>query len=171
MEDLENTDVDISQYQTQLTLTLDPKEVYPFVSMFIGGYPDVFCNEYIGYWAFGAEFFEEDNSWLCIQDPEEIPLDMNEFEIAIDAAIQKYKELKESNWDGCEKKIWEMEIEENNKTKKITCFVIDPSLACRAATEAYRKWGKESVDNWDANKIDFGMQMALYGQMKWTNIT
>ena len=138
-----------------------------FLSMLISGYADIFDHGYIGYWSRGVKFYENKNTWLCYEMPIEESFSIEEMD---NAAIKAYDCLKRTDHlplfgdDPHEK--FNLDLSDLG-VGKLICFVIDKKLACKAIVEAFKKWGQQSIDNWDANTVDYGIQMALYNEIMW----
>jgi len=158
------TDLSLNENLFQLSVKPTEDSIFP---MLISGYPDIFGNGYIGYWARGLKFFKEENFWLCYEMGDDHPVS-EKLDKAVLEEFEQVRTYKHGN------KLWfsPNEIVQTFNTtfenRSILCFVIGPALAGKAFVEAYKKWGQESIDNWDAFTVDYGLQMALYGKIKWS---
>lgn len=141
---------------------IEPPSEDSFFSMLVSGYSDIFGAGYIGYWARGVKFYEDENAWVCYEMPEET-FDVEKADLLVTKFYDHTR--KENNFPilgGNVKKLSFPGFEEG-----LSCFEIDKDLACKAFVEAFKKWGQNSIDNWDSNTVDYGVQMALYGKIMW----
>lgn len=137
-----------------------------FFSMLVSGYQDIFGGGYIGYWARGVKFYENENTWLCYEMPEDF-FKVDEADKAVTEAYENLLKTDNKPLFGDDPhKRFTLNLQ-NIGVEKMACFVIDKDLACKAFVEAFKRWGQDSIDNWDASTVDYGVQMALYGKIMW----
>ena len=133
-----------------------------FFDHIVSGYPDIFFEHYIGYWAYGLKFFKEDSSWLCIEEPFERSKAF--LETVSKVAVEQYKSFRKDNWKDCPKKSWKVKILFEREKHEYNLFIMDPQFACTAVAAAFKQYGQESIDNWDAHTLNFGVNAAYYGK-------
>lgn len=150
--------LDLGPYIGLLTTQLKPTEDSMF-EMFVSGYNDIFGHNYIGYWAQGVLWDEENMQWLCYERPDHFVLP-EDFD---DLVIATYDQHIKDGWNGS--KTFEQSVEIDGKKENVFCFVMDAEFACKAFMAAFRKWGQESIDNWDADTVDYAVQMALFEEV------
>lgn len=138
-------EIDLDQFKNELTITIpieEGLESHDIFSMLVSGYSDIFRKDHIGYWARGLSYSQDHLAWLCSID-EKIT-----FPIIENDAIKYWEE----NPDIDKFKLGGYEF-----------FVIDVKFACKAVAEIYKKWGNNP--NWDAETIDYAVQMVLFGKL------
>lgn len=153
-----------------LPIDVDDDMTIGFIESLVSGYQDIFSTNYIGYWAWGLYYDKAKNRWLCLEHDDDPSL-MIEHEENI---LERYKEwgdeapcgydLRSLYYDPKQKTLGAYLVTDN-KEGMIRVFIIDLSFAMRAVACVVKRKGMKEMSNWDANTIDLGVQLALFGKI------